>query len=220
MKKETTLELTPLYKVECRKIRRSLKNEDISLLEINIEYPQLSGETEFSAIFNSFYEKIANNYLSWCEETLFRRLMKKQRNDTLFRACGEIMKYFITYSSEKYISVVCDISHFDGYKKETRRFAFVWSCENKIVLPFEYFEKEHCIRRKDVRKRICEIIMQQIKSEKCEFDYSEKSIRRYAGKVNPSNFFLTCNGLAFWFDEGTLANAENGFPTFIYKFPL
>lgn len=219
MKTETSFELNSPFKVECCNIRKSLKNENMPLLEINITYPRISADSEFSVLFNSFYEKIANNYSTWCEEMLYRKLLKKQKNDTLFRPYGEIMKYFITYNSDKYISVVCDISHFDGYKKETKRFAFVWSCENKIVLPFEHFEKELCLDKKDIRKKICETILGQIKSERCEFDYSERSLRRYAGHVNFSNFFLTKAGLAFWFDKGTLASADNGFPTFIYKIP-
>ena len=158
MKNENPLVPNSYHKIERSKIRKSLKNENSSILEINIEYPEICADTEFSSVFNSFYEKTANNFSSWCEGILFPKLLKKNRNDKLFRPCGEIMKYFVTYNSDKYLSVVCDISHFDGYKKETKRFAFVWSCENKIVLPLEYFEKEFCITKKDIKKKICEII--------------------------------------------------------------
>lgn len=219
MKKESPLTSNQNFKIVGCKIKKSLESEGITILKVNIEYPKICEDTEFSSVFNSFYEKIASNYFTFCEGVLFKKLKKKKCTDELFRPYGEIMKYFITFNNDKYISVVCDISHFNGYKKETRRFSFVWSIENKIVLPLEHFEKEYCVKKHDIRKRICEIIMEQIKNECCEFDYSEKSIRRYAGRVNFSNFFLTNNGLAFWFDEGTLAKRENGFPTFIYAFP-
>ncbi len=211
--------------ISTERIRKTVRNENgIKILEINIEYPQLSDndkKNEFTAEFNGFYQKIAENYSKYCEKKILNNLRKPNVNNFDFKAYGEIMKFYIPYIDEKYISVICDITHFDGYFKKRIRTSQTWSCEKSIILPCEYFLSKASKSVKEVRRDVGNIILEHLKNgttEKCEFSFTAKSVGKYAFKVNVNNYFLSEKGLGFWFECGTLAPESEGFPTFFINF--
>lgn len=207
--------------ISTQRIRKTVCNENgIKILEINIEYPQLSdinSKKEFAAEFNGFYQRIAENYSKYCEKKILNNLRKSNVNNSDFKAYGEIMKFYIPYSDEKYISVICDITHFDGYFKKRIRTSQTWSCEKNIILPCEYFLSKASKSVKEVQRNVGNIILEYLKNtatEKCEFSFTSKSVAKYAFKANVNNYFLSEKGLGFWFECGTLAPESEGFPTF------
>jgi hypothetical protein len=66
-----------------------------------------------------------------------------------------------------------------------------------------------------IRKKIGDMISENLKEENHTFSFTEKGVRRYAYSINAENMFLCKNGLAFWFDAGTIAPESEGFPTFV-----
>ena len=127
------------------------------------------------------------------------------------------MKFYITRHCEKYLSVVTDISHFNGYFTEKTRFSCVWEKDKNRILPYAYFLDIEKISVRDVRKKIKEAIENELKDGAPQFAYTEDNVKKYAGRVSPENYFLTDCGIAFWFTPGTLAPASEGFPTFVIK---
>lgn len=201
-----------------KNIKKTICRDNTPVLKVNIEYPEISdGTLKVNKIFTNFYYNLAENYAKYCEDKLSKQIfLKNIRNDD-FRPFGEIMKYHITLNNSKYISVLLEITHFDGYFSKTSRYSHVWDTEKGILLPCDYFLRKMKINVKTLRREVAKIIYERIKDGGEEFGYTEKRVRRYAMKTDPNNFFLTENGLAIWFDRDTLAPETEGFPTFIIK---
>lgn len=208
-----------------QRIRKTVSNENgIKILEINIEYPLLSDinvKKEFTAEFNEFYQKIAENYSKYCEKKVLNNLRKSKISNSDFKAYGEIMKFYIPYIDKNYISVICDITHFDGYFQKRIRTSQTWSCEKNIILPCEFFLSKASKSVKEVQQEVGNIILEHLKNnttEKSEFSFTSKSVGKYAFKANVNNYFLSPKGLGFWFECGTLAPESEGFPTFFINY--
>ncbi len=210
-----------IRKITTGKIKKTVTENGVPVLKINIEYPEICGSLSKSEnVYNNFYRTLTENYAKYCEEKLSRRIMRSNLKNPDFRPYGEIMKYYITANNERYISTVCEITHFDGYFSKTQRYSHVWDISKGIILPYEYFLRKNGMTVKKVRSEIAGMIVDRIKNGGGEFSYTENSVKRYAFKCDPNNYFLTENGIAFWFPRGTLAPESEGFPTYVIKCDL
>lgn len=207
------------YEILTIKNRNSISDEKGTLLEINFEYPNISGRSDaFTEKFNSFYSNITENYTVYCNKKLIPKIKNnRDKQFETFKPFGEIMKFYITLNTEKYVSIVTDINHFNGYFTDCTRFSCVWNTENETVMPYVYFLETAKMKIKDVQKKVYEKIVQEINNGEYQFSYTEEAVKRYAKRINPKNFFLTEHGIAFWFEPGTLAPKNEGFPTYVIE---
>ena len=207
------------YTVSIEKIRNTIKKDGRRIMEINIEYPIVQGNNEksFDRI-NKFYSEIAEKYFAYSKKNGNR--ISESSDEALYnsKAYGEIMKKHIALKTEKYLSVVIEIIHFDGYFSKRMRFSQTWNVEKQIILPLSYFLKMNRETRYSIKRKIYNKIIDEIKKGDSSFSYTTESIKKYAGNVNPNNFFLCENGIAFWYDCGTLAPENEGFPTYIVPY--
>ena len=204
-----------VYEIKKEKIRKTLNDDLNNIMEINIEYPELhSAENNKSvAQINRFYSGISASFFKYCEKK-FRKI--KQSNDSGEKTkTAEIMKYFVPLKNENYLSVVYEITHYDGCFSETHRIAQTWNIKQGLILPVTFFLKSNGLNVRRIKKEVGDIIMQGIKESESDFSYTLKSIKRYAYRVDPENYFLCEKGIAFWFDKGTLAPDTEGFPAFV-----
>ena len=200
------------------KTRKSIIENGRSILEINLEYPEIIPDnTSFSKAFNSFYANIGKNYLEYCEKKLLKRIKQRHSSDKASMAFGEIMRFFVTRNCDKYLSIVTDISHFNGYFTDKTRFSCVWEKEKCRILPYSYFLEKEKMSVREVRNKIKDTIEKELRAGDPQFAYTEDNVRKYASRVKPENYFITDSGIAFWFSPGTLAPASEGFPTFVIK---
>lgn len=208
--------------INIEKIRKSLHDKDERILEINIEYPQAEASDIpiINEKINGFYKKVAENYVDYCESKLRKRIIVSRNGNKDFRPYGEIMKCIITYSDSDYLSILFEITHFNGYFKRTSRMNHTWSLKKGIILPVGYFLKKMNKGEKQLRGEIGKKIFESVSGKETDFSYSEKSIAAYAMKADLSHFFLCRNGIAFWFDPGTLAPENEGFPAFVIPFSV
>ncbi len=199
-------------------IKKTIFEGNIPILKINIEYPEIDCDLlKGEKIYNDFYKRLTTNFQRYCEEKLSKQIARSSIRNENFRPFGEIMKYYITANGDNYISTLIEITHFDGYFKETLRYGHVWDIKNGVLLPYEYFFRKMKTNVKSVRREIAKIIYERIKEGGAEFNYTENRVKRYAGKVDPNNFFLVDGGIAFWFPVGTIAPESEGFPTYVVK---
>ena len=203
----------------CREnLRKTVLSENIPILKVNIEYPCICGdEVPFYKKFNDFYKSLSSNYEKYCEKILSRKIENRRKNIDSFRPYGEIMKYFISLNSERYISVVLDITHYDGYFNKCLRISHVWDTQKGIILPVEFFLGKANLNVRKLRREICSLIYERVEKGGEEFHYTEGRIRRFAHRVNPENFFLVDGGIAFWLPVGTIAPESEGFPAYVIK---
>ncbi|MBR5309285.1 MAG: hypothetical protein IKU43_10955 [Clostridia bacterium] len=197
------------------KIRKSIDVNGKRAIEINLEYPQIKTTEKAESTFNDFYSSLVRNYMSFCEKKLIKTAEARMRSDDSFRPFGEIMKCIVSYEDNFCISVILDITHYDGYFRKMRRISQVWSKKDGIILPSKYLIKKYNLTPRKIRKRIGDMISENLKNEGHTFSFTEKGVRRYAYGIKPDNMFLCKKGLAFWFEAGTVAPESEGFPTFI-----
>lgn len=190
-----------------------------TLVRVNIEYPQGDladvPKRKESETFNGFYAAVAAEYFGFCKTDRIKQASAALARDTDRKPFGEIMKYFVTFDSVRYLSIVTEITHFDGYFSQTARLSHVWDAESQLVLPISYFCDKFGLRASDIRKQVGDAVTLSVERGNTDFPFSEKRLRRFAYRVDPSHYFLTPRGLAFWFGRGTLTDEAFGFPTFV-----
>lgn len=207
------------YEIITGRIRKTIKNDASPLVEVNIEYPVIRSNYQndnYNKI-NDFYSRCSESFYIYCEKKISEKARTKM-NSTDFRTFGEIVKFFVPFCDNEYLSVVCDITHFDGYFKKTSRLSQTWRIEDAVILPVYYFLRKEGVTTKIIRRNIGDIIHKSIGNDREEFSYTAQSIKKYACKVNTKNYFLSDRGMAFWFESGTLAPESEGFPTFIIPY--
>ncbi|MBR3995416.1 MAG: DUF3298 domain-containing protein [Clostridia bacterium] len=206
--------------IKKERLRKTLTFENIKVLEMNIEYPVFNRnevDADYKSI-NDFYKKLSDNYINYCELVLYNRIKKHYTHNDNIKPFGEIMKFFAPHNSKDYVSVICEITHFDGYFKRTTRINQTWQYKDNIMLPANYFYKKIGMSHKKIKKYIGDIIMEKIKNGNADFSYTDKSVRKYAYNVNTNNYYLCKKGVAFWFDTGTIAPESEGFPAFVIPY--
>ncbi len=202
--------------ITTQRIKSTVTKENAKIMEINIEYPSLnkSENDEASKRINSFYLKLAKSYSAFCEK-MAERVNTAEFLSSSMHPMGGVMKYVIPFNTSEYISIVCEISFFDGYFKRTSRLSQTWDAVKGIMLPCSYFLKREGLSVKAVKKKVGDIISQKIREERNDFSYTDKSYKKYAYNADPKNYFLCSRGIAFWYGSGTLAPSSEGFPTFV-----
>lgn len=204
-------------KIHMEKIRKGIDITGKRALEINIEYPQIENDDCKVTLerINAFYGKMAENYSGYCENVLTRNIDKSFSDTENRNPFGEVMKCFVPYHDDIYISVLLEITHFNGYFKNTKRVCHTWDYINGTLLDKGYFLKKANKSKRNIKKLVGDMIISSIQNGNADFSYTENNLKRYAYRVNPNNFFLCKKGIAFWFDIGTIAPESEGFPTFV-----
>lgn len=213
----TTEQIENSIKTHMEKIRKSLDIEGRRGLEINIEYPQIDDVKCGNCCkkINAFYFKMAESFCEYCEKTAIKNTEKSIRESESPKPFGEIIKSFIPYHDDVYISVLLEITHFNGYFKSTRRVCHTWDYINGLLIDKRGILKKLSKSGKAVKKQVGDMIMSSVQNGTADFSYTENKLKKYAYRVNLNNFFMCRNGIAFWFDMGTIAPESEGFPTFI-----
>ena len=208
------------HNIQKQKISESLTDDNgRTILRVNVEYPQGDfpslAKRKRSETFNGFYEAVASEYAAFCKNKRKKNALSAFVRDPDRKPFGEIMKTYVTFDSEHCVSIVTEITHFDGYFSKTARFSHVWDAETQLVLPVSYVCDRLGLRASDIRKKVGDLVMRSVEQGNADFTFSEKRLRRFAYRVDPSQYFLTPRGLAFWFRPGTLADESFGFPAFV-----
>lgn len=195
------------------KVRRSITSDGITSVEVNIDYPYLINYSDDDPI-NKFYFTISQNFLKYCED-VSGKINQDYIESSDFKKMGGVLKFYTSYLSDDYVSFVFDSIWFDGFFKSLRRFSQTWCLKSKRILPVKFFLNEYGYSRRDVKVLIGNIISENIKKNVCDFSYNKKNVKKYLYHVNPDNFFLCRNGIAFWFEPGTIVPENEGIPTYI-----
>ncbi len=202
-----------------QKLKKTITKENIRLMEINIEYPSIKAlpDEKIKERINNFYRRIAESYAAFCERSA-ERINIREFTSSFSKHMGGTMKYMVSLNSYEYLSIVCECSFYDGYFKRKSRISQTWRLSDGIMLPHTYFLKREGLNHKMLKRKIGDIVTEKIREDVNDFTYTDKSYKKYAYNIDPKNYFLCTNGLAFWFQPGTLAPVSEGFPTFVVPF--
>ena len=195
---------------EILNIRKTIENEGKAVLQINIKYPVFT-ELEAADKINSFYLDIANGFCDYAEKTSAKKAVTALSAEPEQRPFGEIiLPKIVTDDEGKYISVILDVTSYDGIFARERRISQVWNtdtgllCEYKSVLPLS-------------KKRILSLIAEQIDRELLSNDIHDYYIdcKRLCKKhFSVRNFFVTKRGIVFYYQSGLLCPQNEGIVCF------
>ena len=105
------------------------KDQKTILIE-NIRYPKFECETSskkarnLCAKMNKFYNALAKQYSQYVHTNLTKKAIKKA--DRLTKPYGAVMNYCISFDDGENISVVVDVSVFDGKDFSSGRACHNW----------------------------------------------------------------------------------------------
>lgn len=194
----------------------------IPIFELRISFPQYVDGT------NSLGAKKLNGYYRTEAETINRTARKEnlQRAIRRVRASGSgtafpihslIQNFYITRNDEGFLSIVVDRYYYcGGSAGKTIRRADLWDKQKGTRVPISRFFLKNKPPKTLILKEIERQILVQQKENEIEFFKSPLLLARKF--FQPTNLFLTNNGLTVFFPQGCIASAKEGI--LCYKIPL
>ena len=192
--------------------------DGIPVLSAAISVPQPFPAADRAARrFHRYYQLQCRSYLRYCEKQLFPQARQEYRaalaNSAplpLFRA---ELTYQITYQDSRFLSLYTQ-SHETGPQQAlTLRRGDTWNLTSGYPVPISDFFPHHSPWKRQLLALAAEEIQRQERAGIARYhDTWRKSIRRC---FNPQNYYLTPEGLAFFFPMYALAPAVEGIPTFL-----
>lgn len=200
------------YKLEAKK--EVLSENKRELLFINITYPVFESEKQKELCKNltEYYEKGTEAFLKFCRERLFEGLKREENK----YKCGIVMNAKVSYLDEKYLSVITDISYFDGKTRRTRRLHdnFRFCGEYPLTLRARHFLP----LTKRAKRLYTDEICSKIISGDGGFCYNGDAVKTAKRHFDAERFYLTPKGVAFYYEKGTILPEKDGEATFVIPY--
>ncbi len=201
-------------------IRENICSDGKTLVTKNIKYPhfEYNGENKKVSVLcgkmNRFYKDAGTQYDSYAQKTMAKKA-KKQFSPS-FKPWGAIMNYYVCYCDDDIISVVVDVSFFDGNVFFSNRISHTWSVSKSALLPPSYFIRQGSKVSKYVKS---ELLTQLRKNrENTSFEYFSDCEKQFLKHFRLNQFYFVPAGIAFYIDAGILSSVKNGPSVFIMDY--
>lgn len=208
--------------VKTRIINSGINDKKTCAVTQNIRYPEFcvkesnaddKNAAELAGIMSKFYADAANRLSKYASSRMMKKAHKIPEKQRIQKPCGVCMNYNVSFADEKYISVVVDVSSFDGKVSSAKRVSHVWSIEKRAAVPAKHFVNTSGEQARKIKADVENTVMRNMKNP--FFGYygdAVKSARKY---FRYENFYLVPKGGAFFIDAGILADAKYGPAVFV-----
>jgi len=209
-----------IYSVKNHVINSDVTHGGRTLVVQNIRYPQFTAKAENSIqsrlalIMNRFYRGGALKYSSYASGKLAVKAERSVARGS--KPFGAVMNCSVAFCDESYVSVIVDLSGFNGTDSVGQRVSQTWSIDKMSTVPYSHFFKSDFTSKAFIKDKIVELA--RVHMSDPAFGYygdCEKLIRK---NFSTENFYLVPNGAAFYYDEGTLCDAKFGPSVFVLPF--
>jgi hypothetical protein len=199
------------YKILQKK--ETLKDGEKEVLFFNISYPSFESEKNESAKkLNEFYKKGAEEFEKYCRTGLFQKAKREKTKEKY----GALMKSFISFCDNRYLSCITDVSFFDGIERKSARFVDNWTFSGQYpeqLRPSEIFDVSS-----KAKKLYTDEICSKIMTSGGEFSYFPDAVFKAKRKFDENKFYLTAKGVAFYYDKDLLFPEKEGTPSFVIPY--
>lgn len=208
--------------VKTRIINSGINDKKTCAVTQNIRYPEFcikqsaaddKNAAELAKTMNKFYADAANRLSKYASSRMMKKALKIPENQRIQKPCGVCMNYNISFADEKYISVVADVSSFDGKVSGAKRVSHVWSIEKRGVVPAKHFVNTSGEQAKKIKAEVENTVIRNMKNP--FFGYYGDAVKSARKNFRFENFYLVPKGGAFFIDAGILANAKYGPAVFV-----
>ena len=195
------------------------KNQKAILLE-NIRYPQFDNSSEnkkaknLCSKMNKFYKALAKQFSDYVHTNLAKKASRKA--NTLAKPYGAVMNYCISFDDGETVSVVVDISVFDGDSFSSGRTSHNWSVSRCALMPVSFYLDKHKKSRNYIKSLAFETLEKNLQNS--SFGYFADCKKQFLHHFDINNFYFVPNGIAFFIDAGIISNVKNGPSVFIISY--
>ncbi len=187
-----------------------------ALLDINLHYPEFVCENdEVSKKLNDYYAQAQREFSVFCKTRYAKVLIsEREAGKSDLKKSGAVMNWYISYMNDSVLSILLDISIFDGKNKTTKRYVNNW----KLPECVPYLAKNLFLISRMKQKEYTDIIVSKIREAEGGFKYFENAETVARKRFDFDRFYLTPNGVAFYYDKNTLFASFQKFPAFIIPY--
>lgn len=159
----------------------------------------------------AFYTKSDRDFQQSCEKLLLPRA-KRDSADERFKPFGAVRRLTIACDTPELLSVVCDVSVYDGRRRDVTRHSESWDRTNGVLLAFsDVFVKG---AEKPLLALLREQAVEMQESDKrSHYSNYETLLRRHFSK---NAFFFTPEAVGFFYQPNTLGISDK---PFVYLLP-
>lgn len=190
--------------------------DGVAVLRASVALPQLAGEGARVKRFNRYYRRFCRAYLTYCERVLLPEAADSCRAAVSVSAPWSAARAELRFRAEQnakdILSVVCDAREtICGLPPFLIRRSEVWDLSAGLPMPLEEFFPPHTRCRRTLLRFAREETLRRIERGE-SFRESWRSMLRRA--FNARNFYLTDDGLRFFYPLGAIAPARAGIVSF------
>ena len=205
--------------------KETLRDENRALLRLTRHIPHFDGDAALCEKLNGFYGGAAEEFLHFCEKKYAPALrrgtaQKKEREnrekENEKAPYGASMNWTRTFQSEDLLSLVTDISIFDGKTRHLRRFCHTWLLSSCTPLSSSRLFDTSGAGRKKILSAVCD----KVRREEGGFRYYPDAERRARRYFDIERSYLTPRGVAFYYPDGLLFPSEGRFPAYVVPYEL
>ena len=205
--------------------KETLRDENRALLRVTRHIPHFDGDAALCEKLNGFYGGAAEEFLHFCEKKYVPALrrgtaQKKEREnrekENEKAPYGASMNWTRTFQSEDLLSLVTDISIFDGKTRHLRRFCHTWLLSSCTPLSSSRLFDTSGAGRKKILSAVCD----KVRREEGGFRYYPDAERRARRYFDIERSYLTPRGVAFYYPDGLLFPSEGRFPAYVVPYEL
>lgn len=197
---------------------RTFSDGDVPLLRASAQLPLW--EDEHGGRFNRYYRAYGRAFERYCETTLFPMVQDAYRQ--AISNAGEIPDYraalqtTVTYQEGSLVSLYTDSVESGGRQRLVLRRGDTWDMASGTPLRLIDFFPPHT----SVRKRILSTIRAQIEREEQLglYRYLPDWRSRMLRSFNPQNFYVSDEGLTFFYQTFSIAPPHEGIPVFFLPY--
>ncbi len=96
-----------------KEIKKSLFYKGNETVRINISYHTVKDKKRYAKALNKFYKNIAENFFKFAA-TKLATFAAKHVSDPLFEPAAAVMKTRVAYEDARFVSILAEISVYDG----------------------------------------------------------------------------------------------------------
>ena len=207
---------------EAATLRREWAEEGVPVLTAELTLPEPVGPLSRAARrIGRYYQAQGRAYLRYCEHWLFPLAAEEFRQAA---ACGAPLPcwraslgYRVTYNEAGWWSLYTQSRETDGRRTELLRRGDTWDLASGRLLPLtDFLGGRSLLWRRRLRLLAAEEIRRQEAAGVSRYcaDWSA----RLRKSLSRDNFYLTPEGLCFFFQMYALAPAAEGVPVFLLPF--
>lgn len=191
---------------------------DIPLLTASAQLPVWEGDA--GARFNRYFRAYARAFERYCETVLFPSVQASYHQALTHGGaipdCRAILRTTITCQQGDLISLYTDSIENSGTQRIILRRGDTWDMSSGTPLRLNDFFPPHAF----VRKRILSVVRAQIEREERIGLY--RYLPDWSGRIrrsfNPQNFYISDEGLIFFYQFCAIAPPTEGIPLFLLPY--